>query len=151
MMPFDPTIYQTVDLLETFNYLIGLQVNQIAKPQRFAAKFKRDIDGKLILDGKLRRTSEGGWWFRTVTGTTLDGQRVLVIWRNRPGKETSEGMEQDNQVLDAWFNMLGYDSQGSEFNIIYVNGTNNIDNLNTTNELWKVRLIEDEFQMKMWN
>ena len=59
-------------------------------------------------------------------------------------------MEQDNQVLDAWFNMLGYDSQGSEFNIIYVNGTNNIDNLNTTNELWKVRLIEDEFQTKMW-
>ena len=161
----DESVYQKVDLLETFNYLIGLKVKNIGKPERFSAKFKRDQDGKLILDGKLKRDKSGLWWFRTVTGETLDGQKVLIIWRNRPGKDvvkedsfemspknaTETGMEQDNIVLDAWFEMLGFDSESNEYDIIYVNGTNNLENLNSSNAKWKVRLIEEEFYTKMWN
>ncbi len=160
----DELVYQTVDLLETFNYLIGLKVNRIAKPEYFTAKFKRDQDGKLHLDGKLKRAVNGKWWFRFVIGETLDGQKVLIIWRNRPGKDVVKedsfevsdknaiypGMEQDNIVLNAWFEKLGFDSTSNEFDIIYVNGTNNLDNLNTSDSKWKVRLIEDEFQTKMW-
>ncbi len=84
-----------VDLLETFNWLIGLTVQHIAAPQRFSAKFERDGEGRLQLKGRLKQDNEGGYWFRTVTGTTPDGRKTLVIWRKRPGGETPEGVEQD--------------------------------------------------------
>ena len=52
-----------VDLIETFNYLIGLRVVHYDAPQEFTANFKRvedpevpsDQKTKLVLDGKLRQ------------------------------------------------------------------------------------------------
>src|SRR4029078_2557068 len=70
-----------VDLLETFNWLIGLTVQHIAAPQSFVAAFARDIENPLRLKGRLKQDADGPWWFRTVTGTTPDGRRALVIWR----------------------------------------------------------------------
>src|SRR5690606_5120664 len=51
-----------VDLLETFNCLIGLTVQHIAAPRRFGASFRRDDDPdlpedsprRLLLDGRLK-------------------------------------------------------------------------------------------------
>src|SRR5690606_34914326 len=57
-----------VDLLETFNYLVGLTVQHIAAPQTFAAEFERDSEGRLHLKGRLKADADGPWWFRTVTG-----------------------------------------------------------------------------------
>ena len=98
------------------------------------------------------------WWFRTVSGTTPDGRKTLVIWRKRPGGETPEGVEQDNLVLDEWFTRQGYSSRDSEFDLIYVNGGNNLENLKTPDDpstgsgqaLWKVRLIEEDFHRLMF-
>ena len=70
-----------VDLLETFNYLIGLTVQHIAAPQTFTAAFGRDGEKRLRLKGHLKQDVTGPWWFRTVTGVTPDGRRTLVIWR----------------------------------------------------------------------
>ena len=69
------------------------------------------------------------WWFRTITGTTSDGCKTLVIWRKRPAGETAAGIEQDNLVLGEWFTKQGYSSKDSEFDLIYVNGDNNLENL----------------------
>lgn len=146
----DETREVNVDLLETFNWLIGLTVQHIAAPQRFSAKFERDGEGRLRLKGRLKQDDEGGYWFRTVTGTTADGRKTLVIWRKRPGGETHEGVEQDNLVLDEWFTKQGYSSKDSEFGLIYVNGTNNLENLRTPEDLWKVRLIEEDFHRLMF-
>ena len=40
--------------------------------------------------------------------------------------------------------------RGSEFDLIYVNGDNNLENLRVDPETWKVRLIEEDFQRLMF-
>jgi adenine-specific DNA-methyltransferase len=139
-----------IDLLETFNWLIGLTVQHLAAPQTFDAEFERDSEGRLRLKGRLRHTPGGRWWFRTVTGTTPDGCKTLIIWRKRPGGEEPEGIEQDNLVLDEWFIEQGYSSRDSEFDLIYVNGDNNLENFRDEGDTWKVRLIEEIFHRLMF-
>ncbi|EKJ86151.1 DNA methylase family protein [Leptospira meyeri serovar Hardjo str. Went 5] len=144
-----------VDLIETFNFLLGLQIKNISAPQLVTADFERNSEKRLQLKDRLKVLSSESkkvesWWFRTVTGTTLDGRNVLVIWRKRPGGELSEGVEKDNLVLNEWFTKLGYSSRDSEFDLIYVNGTNNLENLKTPDDLWKVRLIEEDFHRLMF-
>lgn len=135
-----------VDLLETFNWLIGLTVKHIAAPQTLSAAFERDSEGRLRLQGRLKQEADGGYWFRTVTGTTPDGRKTLVIWRKLTGKP-----EEDNLVLDEWFTKQGYSSNDSEFDLIFVNGGNNLENLKTPDDLWKVRLIEEDFHRLMFD
>ena len=134
-----------VDLLETFNWLIGLTVQHIAAPQIFSAAFERDSEKRLRLKGRLKQNADGPYWFRTVTGTTLDGRKMLIIWRKLIGEP-----EQDNLVLDEWFTKQGYSAKDSEFDLIYVNGGNNLENLKTPDDLWKVRLIEEDFHRLMF-
>jgi adenine-specific DNA-methyltransferase len=134
-----------VDLLETFNWLLGLTVTHIAVPQVFSAKFERDAEQRLQLQGRLKPDAAGPHWFRTVTGAIPDGRKALVIWRKLTGKP-----EEDNLVLDEWFTKQGYSSKDSEFGLIYVNGGNNLENLKTPDDAWKVRLIEDDFQRLMF-
>jgi len=104
-----------VDLVETFNYLLGLRVQQI-----------REIDGVV-----------------TVQGHNPDGQRVLIIWRDV--KQT------DNSALDVFFQQQGYTTRSKEFDLIYVNGDNNLQNLRRDDETWKVRVTEEEFQRLMFD
>ena len=134
-----------VDLLETFNWLVGLTVRHIAAPQIFSAAFERDNEKRLCLKGRLKQEADGPYWFRTVTGATPDGRRTLVIWRKLSGEP-----EQDNLVLDDWFTRQGYSAKDSEFDLIYVNGGNNLENLKTIDDLWKVRLIEEDFHRLMF-
>ncbi|MDP2180998.1 MAG: site-specific DNA-methyltransferase [Actinomycetota bacterium] len=141
----------TVDLIETFNWLLGLTVRHIAAPHTFSAAFKRDDEGRLRLNGRLAQEADGRWWFRTVEGETPDGRKVLVIWRTRPGGDEADGIEQDNLVLDEWFTKQGYSAKDSEFDLIYVNGDNNLENLKDADDRWKVRLIEEEFFRLMFD
>jgi adenine-specific DNA-methyltransferase len=107
-----PTV---IDLVETFNYLIGLRVKTI-----------RYIDGVCV-----------------VTGTNPQGERVLILWRNTK--------KMDNDKLDEWFKTQGYDTKGQEFDLIYVNGDNNLGNFKRLAPTWKVRLIEEEFRVRMFD
>jgi len=134
-----------VDLIETFNWLIGLTVEHIAAPQTFSAETERDSEGRLRVKGRLKQGAGGRFWFRTVTGTTRDGRKTLVIWRKRPAGESPEGIEEDNLILDEWFTKQSYSSKDSEFDLIYVNGDNNLENLKAPDDTWKVRLIEGDF------
>ena len=77
---------------------------------------------------------------------TPDGRRTLVIWR-----KLSVEPEQDNLVLDEWFTQAGILGQRIASSIIiYVNGGNNLENLKTPDDLWKVRLIEEDFHRLMF-
>ena len=104
-----------------------------------------DSEKRLRLKGRLRQEADAQYWFRTVTGTTPDGRRTLVIWRKLSGEP-----EQDNLVLDEWFTRQGYSAKDSEFDLIYVNGGNNLENLKALDDLWKVRLIEEDFHRLMF-
>ena len=134
-----------VNLLETFNWLIGLTTHQIAAPRTFSAAFTRDNEKRLRLEGGLKQEKDGRYWFRTVTGATPDGRRILIIWRKLTGEP-----EQDNLVLDAWFTRQRYSARDSEFDLIYVNGGNNLENLKNADDMWKVRLIEEDFHRLMF-
>jgi adenine-specific DNA-methyltransferase len=155
----DPTLYRLmvkrpgsdesrdvcVDLIETFNWLLGLKVQHIAVPHVFSAQFERDKEKRLRLKGRLKADAAGPYWFRTITGAVSDGRKTLVIWRKLTGNP-----EEDNLVLDEWFTKQGYSSKDTEFGLIYVNGGNNLENLKAPDDTWKVRLIEDDFQRLMF-
>jgi adenine-specific DNA-methyltransferase len=157
----DPTAYQlkvkptgsddsrkvNVDLLETFNWLIGLTVQHIAVPQSFTADFERDSEKRLRLKNKLRQDPGGPWWFRKVEGVTPDGRKTLIVWRKLTGDP-----EKDNLVLDVWMkDRLKISTKDFEFDLIYVNGGNNLENLRLPDDTWKVRLIEEDFHRLMFD
>lgn len=104
----------TVDLVETFNYLIGLYVEQT-----------ETIRGFKVLRGKLRT-----------------GEKTLVIWRNTN--------EKTNEDLDEFYQKQKYNTLDFEFDLIFVNGDNNLENLRVAEDKWKVRLIEEEFKKRMF-
>jgi len=68
---------------------------------------------------------------------------VLIIWRNL--------REKSNEDLDEFFSKQEYNPRDLEFDLIYVNGDNNVENLRREDETWKVRLIEEEFQRLMFD
>jgi adenine-specific DNA-methyltransferase len=104
-----------VNLVETFNYLIGLYVKNIY-------------------------SSNG---FKVVEGETRAEEKTLIIWRDLK--------EKDNATLDELFNKLRVNPKDFEFDRIYVNGDNNLENLKLDNETWKVTLIEEEFKRRMFD
>ena len=124
-----------VDLVETFNWLLGLKV--------------RHID---CIEG-----------FHIVDGTSPKDDRVLVIWRKiRDLSETDPAKiavarEQANNDLDAFFRKQQYNTLDSEYNLIYVNGDNNLMNVpldpdkEGVEPRYKVRLIEEEFKKLMFD
>lgn len=104
-----------VDLVETFNFLIGLNVDHI--------EMLRDV--------------------LVVEGTTRVGEKTLVLWRNTN--------KTDSDALDSWFKKCKYSTLDAEFDVIYVNGDNNLENLRRDDQTWKVRLTEAEFQKRMFD
>jgi adenine-specific DNA-methyltransferase len=124
-----------VDLVETFNWLLGLKV--------------RHVD---CIEG-----------FRVVEGTSPKGERVLVIWRKirdlseTDPQKTAAAREQANRDLDAFFRKQQYNTLDSEYDLIYVNGDNNLMNIpldpdkEGVEPRYKVRLIEEEFKKLMFD
>ena len=157
------SVEQSVDLIETFNFLIGLRLDHLDAPQRFAATFKRvpdadlpaGTDTRLQLDGRMTLAEDGPWWFRKVEGwvpkdreNPNNGQKekVLIVWRTLTGI-----LEEDNLMLDEWFQKNRLSTRDFEFQTIYVNGSNNLPNLKLDTDTWKVRLTEEEFSKAMWD
>jgi adenine-specific DNA-methyltransferase len=104
-----------IDLVETFNWLLGLTVKHID-----------------VIRG-----------VRVVEGTAPNGDRVLVLWRNID--------QMDNDALDKWFEKQDYNTREMLYDVFYVNGDNNLENLRRLDQTWKVRLIEEEFKRLMFD
>ena len=163
---------KTVDLLETFNYLLGVRVQHMAAPETFTAAFERVVEKdvpkdsaqRLVVKGSLKPmngspsprekgSGDEGYWFRKVQGWMprdrhkphSERDKVLIIWRTLTGD-----LEQDNAVLDTYFAKNRIEVREKEYDVIYVNGSNNLPNLLEAGERWKVRLIEDDFHRLMW-
>ncbi|MBC6428886.1 MAG: site-specific DNA-methyltransferase [Cellvibrionales bacterium] len=157
----DEYIERAVDLIETFNWLLGMHVQHLGRWHGYAATCKREpdpalpdeTDTRLALDSALQETAAGPWHFRKVEGYRLhtpgdrkDRERVLIIWRKLTGD-----IEKDNLILDEWFRQQYPATQKSDFDLIYVNGSNNLANLCQPHETWQVRLIEEAFHQAMWS
>ena len=101
-----------IDLIETFNYLLGLIVKRIE-----------------LLKGYL-----------VVEGQNLKGEKILIIWRD--GQSSDE--------LNEFFTKMDWSVYDREFDTIYINGDNNLDNLRKDEDHFKVKLIEQEFKSLMF-
>jgi adenine-specific DNA-methyltransferase len=101
-----------IDLVETFNYLLGLVVKRIE-----------------LLKGYL-----------VVEGQNLKKEKILIIWRD--GQSSDE--------LNEFFKKMDWSVYDREFDTIYVNGDNNLDNLRKDEDHHKVKLIEQEFKKLMF-
>ena len=106
---------ENIDVIETFNYLIGLNVKRILHPQKGIC---------------------------TVEGVTRRGERTLIIWRDCDAV--------DNDALNGFFRGMDYSARDTEIDRIYVNGDNNLENLRTEGEQWKMVLTEQEFAKRMF-
>jgi hypothetical protein len=124
-----------VDLVETFNWLLGLKVMHI------------DRIGI----------------FQVVEGENPEEEKVLIIWRKirdldeRDPAKIAAARQKANIDLEAFFKKQQYNTLDSEFDIIYVNGDNNLMNVPPDPDKkgleprYKVRLIEEEFNQLMFD
>ena len=127
-----------VDLVETFNWLLGLKVKH------------------------MDRISD----FLVVEGENPKGEKALVIWRKirdltakntESAEQIQKHRQESNEKLEAFFKKQQYNTLDAEFDVIYVNGDNNLMNvpLNPDKDgvtpRYKVRLIEEEFKRLMFD
>ncbi len=110
-----------IDLVETFNWFLGLRVHTM-----------NVIRGFHVITGRLPGP-----------GNSEGGPKTLIIWR--------DVVENPNDKLDEFFRKQAYNTQDQEFDVIYVNGDNNLQNMKREDQTWKVRLIEEEFHRLMWD
>jgi adenine-specific DNA-methyltransferase len=104
----------TVDLVETFNYLLGLHVQRLA-------------------------TIEG---VRLVKGVDPSGVRIVVLWRSIGAMP--------NDRLNKFFQTQDVREFCKEFDVLYVNGDNNLEVMRPEREVWQVRLTDREFKARMF-
>jgi adenine-specific DNA-methyltransferase len=135
-----------VDLIETFNCLVGLKVRHLHAPESYSAAFERDAQGRLRLAGPIAPNVAGQWWFRAISGDLPGGEQTVVIWRRLTGD-----LEQDNLVLDAWYAAQDFGSSGIAPAIVYVNGDSNLEAGDTPGAILEVRVIEADFVSRMFD
>ncbi|CAA6803284.1 MAG: Type III restriction-modification system methylation subunit (EC [uncultured Campylobacterales bacterium] len=112
-----------VDLVETFNYLLGLVVKRIE-----------------LLYPKGTSSQAQGESYLVIEGQNLKKEKILIIWRDG----------QSSEELNEFFKKMDWSVKTSEFDTIYVNGDNNLDNLRKDEDHYKVKLIEQEFKKLMF-
>ncbi len=153
----DAQVEKTIDLVETFNWLIGLHVAHLDQPRRYAIELVRETDPELPQDQDTRwrataikEREDGEFWFRAVEGHVLrvpgdelSRERVLVIWRKLTGHSG-----RDQAALEAWLGKRGINPKESEFATIYVNGNHALPS--DGEAAMRVRLIEETFAQRMW-
>ena len=139
---------QKIDLIETFNFLIGLQVNNIYT-KKYNALFKTIDTGRLQAD--IKPDNNGQYIFKIVEGSTLKGEKVLVIWRNIVGDiNNNDDLNKNNAVLESVTLKNQIKPADSEYDIIYINCTNSLQNFAKEGS-YKVALIEEVMKDKMFN
>jgi len=130
---------RTIDLVETFNYLIGLHVNRSYAFTSYDADFATGQYGSVTASLKDGNTYK----FKAVDGTLPNGDKSLIIWR-----EMTDDMIKDNATLDAYFQSL---PNNRSYRKIYVNCNNNLLNLRGNGESWQVILIDEEMKKRMFD
>ncbi len=127
-----------IDLVETFNHLIGLTVVRRHVLSSYDADFTTGEYGAVTATLKTGDTFK----FKAVEGIAPNGDKTLVIWREMTGD-----IEKDNAALDAYFLSI---PNARSFKRIYVNCDNNLLNLRNNGESWQVVLIDEEMKKRMF-
>ena len=134
---------RNIDLCETFNYLIGLTVNSQSAISYFLSKSAENPAYEGAVD--LVSDISGQYAFRQIEGTLPDGRRALIIWRT-----VTDDVIASNAALDAYFTTYRKNAQDRKYDVIFVNGDSNLENLRGSSEGWKVQVTEIEFKKRMF-
>ncbi len=132
-----------VDLVETFNYLIGLKVARQSAIEYYLGKPAEHPAYEGAVD--LVKDISGQYAFRQIEGTLPDGRRALVIWRT-----VTENLVASNAALDAYFITYRKNADDRKYDVIFVNGDSNLENLRSISEDWTVQMTEIEFKNRMF-
>ena len=146
-----------VDLVETFNRLIGLHVSHLDKPRTYVARFERETDPELPEDQNtrlkavnLRENEDGAYWIRQIEGHVrrIPGSdeelaKVLVVWR-----KLTDDPEKDAAVLEALLEKYKIGTTDSEFDTIYINGPHGLNLSGRARD--RVHSLEETFHARMW-
>jgi adenine-specific DNA-methyltransferase len=148
----------TVDLVETFNWLLGLKVKTmdwhgLATKEHNDHKEKKSDSSPSSSLGSitappadpssllfLRSFAANSPGFLTVTGEKRAGGRCLILWRT-----LSSDPNADNTALEKFLSKLQVNPADTEFDFIYVNGPHTLSDPHN-----KVHLIEETFHRLMF-
>ena len=125
---------RVVDLVETFNYLLGVTVREI----------------------RVQGTKDKPDAFLTIEGENSDGQTILILWRRLEGnpdvdeRHRVEWPVSDNEDLKAFAATnrgiaRGLNPADTEFHAIYINGDHTLADPNS-----KIHCIEEVFYERMF-
>lgn len=134
---------KSIDLCETFNYLIGLNVVRQSEIKTYSTS--TNAYGTYKGAVKLDCDKSGTHSFKIYEGKLRTGEKTLVIWRT-----ITHNLLLDNAALDAFFAENFIQQQDREFDLIFINGDNNLENLRIEGETWKINLIELEMKKRMF-
>ena len=134
---------KNVDIVDTFNYLIGLTVKSVSAITYYNAV--KDETGEYEGAVRLVKDIGGNYGFKHIEGTLTDGRRALVIWRT-----ISDNLIESNAALDAYLKMHRVTPTDNEYDVIYVNGDNNLKLKSSDEDGFNVKMIELEFKKKMF-
>ena len=132
-----------IDIAETFNYLLGLSIVRQSTVTYYMAK--PDVNGTYEGAVYLVNNVDGEFAFRRIEGTLPDGRRALIIWRN-----ITDNLITSNAALDAYFAKYMINTLDRNFDVVFINGDNNLANLRTDEEIWKINITEIEFKKRMF-
>jgi adenine-specific DNA-methyltransferase len=137
----DETVETTVDLVETFNWLLGLCVRHIAASETFKASFTEK--GKRLV-AEIKLDGEGPYWFRQVSGTLPDSREALVVWRVLTGD-----VAKDEAALLAWFETRGH-LNSETLDVVYINGDCNLAAAKPASSKWTLEPLDARFHELMF-
>lgn len=153
----DTQVPTNLDLVETFNWLLGLEVALLDKPRTYAAEFEREHDPELPEDQhtrlevkRFKEDEQGSYWFRVVEGfarrtpgSDANKEKVMVIWR-----KLSDDPEKDAAALEALLSKYRVNQSDSEYDKIFINGPHGLRLSGQAKA--KLLSLEETFMARMW-
>ena len=138
------TLWHRVDVIETFNYLLGIKVEN----QSSISYFRAQPAAQPAYEGAVDIIEDAGsdYGFMFVKGKLQDGNSAIIVWRT-----VTDNVILSNAALDAYFTSQCKDWDLRNIDSIYVNGDCNLELLKKPGEHWKVVRTDKVFNQLMFD
>lgn len=138
------TLWHRVDVIETFNYLHGIKVEN----QSPISYFRAQPAAQPAYEGAVDIIEDAGsdYGFMSVKGKLQDGSSAIIVWRT-----VTDDVILSNAALDAYFTSQCKDWDLRNIDSIYVNGDCNLELLKKPGEHWKVVRTDKVFNQLMFD
>lgn len=138
------TLWHRVDVIETFNYLLGIKVEN----QSPISYFRAQPAAQPAYEGAVDIIEDAGsdYGFMSVKGKLQDGSSAIIVWRT-----VTDDVILSNAALDAYFTSQCKDWDLRNIDSIYVNGDCNLELLKKPGEHWKVVRTDKVFNQLMFD